>query len=365
MFLEPVVSRMAGSPGVSLHAYSNYAAEDKVTARLRGYFEHWHSVAGLPDPDLARQISEDGIDILVDLSGHTAENRLRTFARKPAPIQASWLGYPGTTGLTAVDYYIADPCWLPPGRFDSLLSEKLAYLPDRWAFEPHADASAVNELPALEAGRLTFGIFHRSGKINSLSLGLWCELLLELPDSSLLLAGISSEGEKETMIVRFAAHGIPRERLTFHERCSMEDYLALHQRVDIALDTQPFAGATTTMHSLSMGVPTLTVAGETSMGRAGTGIMAQVGLDGFVAASAADFARTGRYWAEHLTDLAVVRAGLRARLGSSPGGQPALIAAHLEGAFRHMWRRWCAGLPAESFHSCAPPPHMIEAATEN
>jgi predicted O-linked N-acetylglucosamine transferase (SPINDLY family) len=352
-FLEPVVKRLAQRPTMELHAYSNHAAEDRVTARLRGHFKHWNPISTLSDIDLTRRIIADRIDILIDLSGHTALNRQRAFARKPAPIQASWLGYPATTGLQAMDYYLADRHWLPPGQFDRLFTEKLAYLPDRWAFEPHATAPAVSALPALRTGCLTFGSFHRLGKINASTIQLWSRLLLSLPRTAMLVAGLSLDGQQNPLLEQFAAHGIPPGRLRFHGRCNMDEYLALHQQVDIGLDTHPYAGATTTMHSLSMGVPTLTLAGTTSTARAGAGILGQVGLDGFIAADAADFVEKGLYWAHHLDELALVRQGLRMRLQQSPSGQPGLIAAHLESALRHMWRRWCAGLPAESFDSVA------------
>ena len=351
LFLEPVLLRLRENPHLELHGYDNNHVADDVNQRFRGYMDHWHPVEALSDIQLAKRIMHDRIDILIDLSGHTARNRLRAFARKPAPIQVSWLGYPGTTGLSAIDYYLADRHWLPPGQFDRLFSEKLVYLPDRWAFQTHAYVPPVGPLPALGTGRLTFGSFHRLGKINASTIRLWAELLLGLPQATLLMVGIPLDGKETRLLDQFAAHGIDRSRVTFHRRCTMELYLALHNRVDIGLDTHPYTGATTTMHSLSMGVPTLTLAGATSMARAGAGIMANAGLDGFIAADTEDFVTKGIYWANHLAELAAVRAGLRERLEQSPGGQPALIAAHLEAALGHMWRRWCAGLPAESFHS--------------
>jgi predicted O-linked N-acetylglucosamine transferase (SPINDLY family) len=351
LFLEPVLLKLHEHRNLELHGYDNNHVADDVNRRFRGYMDHWHPVEALSDIQLAKRIMHDRIDILIDLSGHTARNRLRAFARKPAPIQVSWLGYPGTTGLSSMDYYLADRHWLPPGRFDRLFSEKLAYLPDRWAFQPHPDVAPIGPLPALETGHLTFGSFHRLGKVNSSTIGLWSQLLLGLPQATLLMVGIPLDGKEIRLLDQFAAQGIERSRVTFHSRCPMDLYLGLHNGVDIALDTHPYTGATTTMHSLSMGVPTLTMAGATSMARAGAGIMANAGLDGFIAADPGDFVAKGLYWAEHLADLAQVRAGLRARLEQSPGGQPALIAAHLEGALRHMWQRWCGGLPAESFHS--------------
>jgi predicted O-linked N-acetylglucosamine transferase (SPINDLY family) len=155
------------------------------------------------------------------------------------------------------------------------------------------------------------------------------------------------------LIERCAAEGIARARLILHDRCNTDAYLALHHRVDICLDTQPYAGGTVTMHALWMGVPTLTIAGQTSFARAGAGILGQIGLDGFTATDAGDFVAKGLYWSNHLADLAGVRAGLRGRMQQSPSGQPDLFAARLEAALRHMWVRWCAGLPAESFDSVA------------
>jgi predicted O-linked N-acetylglucosamine transferase (SPINDLY family) len=352
MFLEPVVARLNRMPEFDLRAYYNHVVEDAVTRRLKICMPQWHPVSGLSDRDFVQRIGDDGIDILVDLSGHTSQNRLRALACKPAPVQVSWLGYPGTTGLLSMDYYLADAEWLPPGRFDAQFTEKLVHLPDRWAFVPHADAPPVNRLPALEHGRLTFGSFHRWSKINNATLAAWAALLRALPDSTLLLAPIS-ETQQPTAIASFAAHGIDASRLKFQGRRSMALYLGLHNQVDIGLDTQPYAGATTSMHSLSMGVPTLTIAGPTAAAHAGAGINRHVGLEAFVAGTPAEFVERGLYWAQHLSELAAIRADLRSHLARSPGGQPDLIVRHLSLAFRHMWRRWCQELPAESFASAA------------
>ena len=160
-FLEPVVARLAGRASLELHAYCTQARSDDVTERLQAHFRYWNAVDRVADAALAAKIRDDRIDILIDLSGHTAHNRLPAFAERPAPVQASWLGYPGTTGLKAMDYYLADRCWLPPGQFDRLFTEKLVYLPDRWAYQLHADAAPVTTLPALQLGHLTFASFHR------------------------------------------------------------------------------------------------------------------------------------------------------------------------------------------------------------
>jgi predicted O-linked N-acetylglucosamine transferase (SPINDLY family) len=348
-FIGPILAELKDSPDLELHVYYTNTLHDEVTKRLRGFCRHWNTIRDLSDVDLAAKIIQDGIDVLIDLSGHTRLNRLPVFARKPAPIQISWLGYPGTTGLKAMDYYFADEDWLPPGRCDRRFTEKLVYLPARWAFEPHVYAPAVGPLPSLQTGHLTFGSFHRMEKISPSTQSLWSQLLLALPQTKLLLVGIASERQRDALRQSFAVRGIAADRLAFHERCPMNVYLEFHHRVDIALDTQPYSGATTTMHSLSMGVPTFTVPGITSQARACAGILGNVGLSGFVAADAADLIEKAHYWAEHLPELAALRAGLRARLQRSPIGRPAYIAGHFAAALRHMWVRWCSRLPAKSF----------------
>jgi predicted O-linked N-acetylglucosamine transferase (SPINDLY family) len=344
---------LQNSPGVELHAYYNKEFEDAVTRRLRGYIPHWRPVVRLSDQQLAQQITEDRIDILIDLSGHTSLNRLRTFARKPAPIQASWIGYPGTTGMRAMDYYLADPYFLPPGQFDRFFSEKLVYLPANAPFRPHASAPPVNTLPALQSGSIRFGSFNRLHKVNAATIKLWSELLRAVPDATMLIGGIPQDSHQASLLEQFAAEGIVRERLTFHPRCSMQAYLALHHQVDVCLDAYPYTGGTTTIHAIWMGVPTLTMAGLTPAARQGAAILGQLELDGFIAADAEDFVAKGRCWAKDLAALSTLRARLRSRLQQSPGRQPDLIAASLERALRHMWTRWCANLPAESFHSAA------------
>jgi predicted O-linked N-acetylglucosamine transferase (SPINDLY family) len=348
-FLAPIVEQLARRPSVELQAYCTHPQSDAQSRRLQAHLTGFTAVDALSDDEVAARITADRIDILIDLSGHTAHNRLPVFARKPAPVQVSWLGYPGTTGLKAMDYYLADPQWLPPGEFDRMFTEQLVYLPDRWAFRPHADVPTVDPLPALATGRLTFGSFHRRSKINSVTLRLWAEVLLALPGAALLMAGVAPGAEEASVRQYFAANGIDPARLTYHARGSMPTYLALHNKVDIALDTLPFSGATTTMHSLSMGVPTLTLAGATPQSRACAGILAKLGLDAFIAGDAADFVAKALHWDRHRGDLALLRAALPTRLAEAPAGRPDLFATHFEQALRHMWRRWCAGLPAASF----------------
>ncbi len=348
-FIEPVLAHLAGYAQLSLHAYYNNTLDDHVTQRMRGHFAHWHAIAGLSDTALADKIRADGIDILIDLSGHTANTRLLTFARKPAPVQASWIGYPGTTGLRAMDYYLADRFLLPQGEFDDQFTEKIVRLPANAPFLPAVGAPPVNALPALGNGYVTFGSFNHLSKISPVVVALWSQLLRALPDSKMLLGAMPAEGEYDELIDWFAQEGIARDRLSFRGRSGLDVYLGMHQQVDICLDTFPYNGGTTTLHALWMGVPTLTLAGSTMPGRVGAAVLGHVGLDDFVARDKSDFVAKGLYWAGHLSLLAEVRAGLRERFAQSSMSQPAVIAAGLARALRIMWQRWCAGLPAESF----------------
>jgi protein O-GlcNAc transferase len=347
-FFEPVVTCLANYPNLSLHAYYNHPIEDGVSRRLRRYFKHWQPISHLPDTVLAQKIIDDRIDILIDLSGHSGKNRLLTFAHKPAPIQASWMGYPGTTGLSAMDYYFTDRYCLPPGRFDRQFTEKLAYLPASAPFLPFEASPPVNALPAASNGYLTLGSFNRIRKLNPSIIALWSKLLRALPDAKMLLGSMPPDGQHNPLIEWFAREGIARERLSFYPRSDMPSYLALHHQVDFCLDTFPYNGGTTTIHALWMGIPTLTLSGGTAAGRSGGGILSHVGLESFIADDANDFVQKGLSWANHLSVLASVRAGLRARLELSPLRHPEVITAGLERALRIMWQRWCAGLSAAS-----------------
>jgi len=351
LFAGPVLEQLCSYPGLELHAYYNNTLEESVTQRLRGCFAHWYPVPGVPEAALAQKIMEHGIDILIDLSGHTGLNRLLAFAHKPAPVQVSWLGYVGTTGLSAMDYYMTDRHFLPADAFARQFTEKLVYLPAAAPFQPLDPDSTppVNALPALTTGALCFGSFNRIGKINDATLDAWSTLLRALPTATMLIGYIVDSGQRQALIGRFAAREIGAERLSFHDLCGMDEYLALHARVDLCLDTLPWNGGATTNQALWMGVPTLTLTGTTPASRLGVGLLAQVGLEYFAAASVAEFVAKGVYWADHLGELAALRADLRRRCVESPHRQPDVIAAAMERALRHMWRCWCAGLPAQSF----------------
>jgi predicted O-linked N-acetylglucosamine transferase (SPINDLY family) len=344
-----ILENLAHCPQLSLHAYYNHSTEDNFTQLLKSYFKYWNPISGLSDAALAEQIRNDSIDILIDLSGHTGHNRLLTFARKPAPIQASWIGYPCTTGFTAMDYYLVDRNILPPGNFDHLFTEKLVYLPASSPFIPYTNLPEVNPLPALSNGHLTFGSFNRPNKINPAVIKLWAKVLHALPNSRMLLGGRLSESGYAKLVNWFAQEHISPDRLEFLPDCDTHSYLKQHQRVDICLDTFPYTGSITTCDGLCMGVPTLTLAGNTFTSRLSAGVLSQVKLEAFIAHHPDHFVQLALAWADNLTTLAQLRMVLREKLIHSPMGQPAFIAACVERALRAMWENWCQGLPAQSF----------------
>jgi predicted O-linked N-acetylglucosamine transferase (SPINDLY family) len=259
------------------------------------------------------------------------------------------MGYPGTTGLSAIDYYFADRFFLPPGKFDDQFTEKIVRLPANAPFLPSKDAPPLNSLPALANGYVTFGSFNRISKLSREVIALWSQLLRALPVSRMVLGGMPEQGKYDLLIELFGQEGIARDRLDFHARSDMNSYLKLHQQIDICLDTFPYNGGTTTLHALWMGVPSITLAGGTAAGRPGASILEHLGLHEFVAHDAADFVQKGLSWAGDLAALSAIRADSRERFAKSAIGQPALVAAGLERALRIMWQRWCASFPTESF----------------
>ncbi len=346
-FVAPLFAALASDPALSLHAYYNNQMQDPVTARLRGHFARWTQVGEMTDAELAARIEADSIDILVDLSGHTNGGRLLVLARKPAPIQCGWLGYLGTSGMESIDYYLADPLYLPREPFQRHFTERLVHLPAAAPFQTVADPPDVNPLPALATGRLTFATFSRVMKITPEAVALWSRLLRAVPESRLLLGALPKDAVTGQLTAAFAREGIAPERLLFRKARFIHDYLAEHREVDLCLDSFPFTGATTTGHALWMGVPTLTLAGQTAPGRLGAAMLRHARLDDFVADSPEDYLAKGLRWATDLPALAQLRAGMRDRLRSSVLGRPETVAHALSRAFRSMWQRWCEGLPPQ------------------
>ena len=347
-FFEPILKYLAHYSGLSLHAYYNFSTEDDVTKRLRKYFPHWHDIVALSHDQLAEKIRDDKIDILIDLSGHTVRNRLRSFALKPAPVQITWVGYPGTTGLQAMDYFFSDKYFTPHGMLAAQFTEKLVNLPSTPNFLPRKDTPDVNLLPALSNGYITFGSFNRLKKLNASVIALWAQLLRAIPTSRLLLYG-TNEGIPNPIIQWFENEGIAKDRIIFYPNGRSDNFFATHNQVDICLDSFPYAGGTTTKDALMMGVPTLTLPGPTPVSRMGAAFLGAINLTDFIATDKEDFVKKGVAWSNNISELARIRAGLRAHCASFSNQDPKEIAASIEQAFRMMWQRWCAGLPAVAF----------------
>ncbi|MGK5040287.1 tetratricopeptide repeat protein [Janthinobacterium sp. GB1R12] len=350
-FLIPILENIADGARLSLYAYHNNPQNDDITERLREVIPHWRQVEHLSDPDLGQLIRDDGIDILIDLSGHTGKNRLLMFASKPAPVQASWIGYPLTTGLQSIDYYLGDQFFTPPDELGDQFSEKLLLLPACVPFLPSKLAPAVQPAPVLTNGYITFGSFNRTNKINRQVIARWARVLRAVPDARMIVAAMPKSEAPPQLAAWFAEEGIAPERLTFEGRTGMAQFMAIHHRIDICLDAFPYCGSTTTLHALWMGVPTLTTAGPTMPSRAGNMIMRQVELDDFVATDEDDFVRKSVAMAANPMLLGAYRFSMRHRLERSTLGKPKLITEGLENGLRIIWQRWCEGLPPVSFEA--------------
>jgi predicted O-linked N-acetylglucosamine transferase (SPINDLY family) len=345
-FVEPVFERLKHSTEMELHVFSNSDIDDAATKKLREHIANWHSITRLDDAAAEKLIRDLRIDVLIDLSGHSANNRLPLFARKPAPIQMTWIGYAGTSGLKAMDYYISDPFHLPPGRYDHQFTEKIARLPLGTPWMPKKNAPPVNPLPALTNGYITFGSFHRASKLSREVVGLWGQLLRAVPDAKMLVGGLQ-RGSDDTLLGWFDDEGIDRDRLLLRYRAGMTEYLQQHYDVDVALASFPYTGATTACHALWMGVPTLTVTGETNPTYSTASYLAHLGLSSFISNDAPSFVALGQFLSQNLPTLAVLRETMRERFTNSLVGYPGVSAAGLERAMRLMWHRWCQGLPAD------------------
>lgn len=332
-----------------LFIYSTHVIQDSVTEQIKALADMWDNVAGLSALDLANLIYQQKIDILIDLSGHTAFNRLDTFSLKPAPIQISYIGYPMTTGLYEIDYYLADKNLAPPGMFDTHFTEKLVYLNSTATFQPEEDSPDVNILPALTKGFFTFGSFNRPSKINQFTISLWSKVLLRIKKSILVVGGMGDAALEKNIRDQFLKLNIEPERLIFLPRKDMIGYLTQHHEVDLLLDTFPYTGGTTTNHALWMGVPTLTMVGDMMPSRQGAALMNQIGLNEFVVSNPESYVKAAQYWSENINDLSKIRSTLRERILNAQQRDADYVYNQLALAFRHMWKCWCERKPPTSF----------------
>ena len=351
-FVEPVLAAHARG-SFEVFCYADGPIVDATTARLRPLADAWIPVGDLDDDALAARVRADRIDLLVDLAGHTAHHRLLVFARRAAPVQLTWIGYPHSTGLAAMDHRITDAVSDPPGATDHLSTESLLRLPDAFScYLAPADAPAVAAAPASRDGVVTFGCFNNLSKMTPSTVSAWSALLTAVPASRLLLrARALADADTAGRVRRdVALHGVAPTRLTLDARpLSVPEHLDCYASVDVALDPFPYNGTTTTCEALWMGVPVLTLAGATHAARVGASLLTHVGLADLIAADPADLVARGVALTRDLPALAAMRAALRERLRASPLGDATRFTTQLEDAYRFAWRRYCEAreLPPE------------------
>jgi predicted O-linked N-acetylglucosamine transferase (SPINDLY family) len=360
-FLLPLL-RNHDKSQVEVFAYAQMNRADAITQQMRALVDGWRSITGLPDAPAADLIRRDQIDILVDLSGHTQGNRLMVMARKPAPVQVTYLGYANTTGLTSIDYRLTDALADPPGLTEQFHSEQLIRLPDgMWCTDPIETVLPVNELPALSAsngpalsasngparssGRITFGCLNNFLKVNEKMLTLWASILLKAPWSRMIL--MTPEGSVPDWVFRvMKSRQIATQRIEFRKRCpGRSDFLRLYHEVDIALDPFPYHGTATTLEALWMGLPVVTLAGSAHVSRVGASLLQRIGLPELVAQTPEQYVQIAAELADDLPRLRELRQGLRQRMQRSPLMDGPQFARNIEAAYRQMWWTWCESIP--------------------
>ncbi len=364
-FIEPVLS--GHDPGqVEIFCYANNIHSDAVTTRLKGYAHNWRDIHGRSDDAVADLIQQDQIDVLIDLALHTADNRLLVLARKPAPIQGTWLGYAGTSGLKAIDFRLTD-AWIDPPGSEQYSVERLIRLPQtQWVYRPPPNMPEVSSLPSENKGTVTFGVATNLAKINEPTIELWTKVLRATPGSILAikasvlrdrpLEGPPGEsplarygGERvwehlrEYLCDQLAKGRISSDRLRLEGASAFAGYLDWLSGIDMILDTFPFSGGTTTCHALYMGVPVVTRTGNLPVSRVGSSILHNVGLGELVAQSPEEFVKIGIELAHDRARLVDLRRTIRERMKQSPLMNEPQFVRNLEAAYRELWTTWCAG----------------------
>jgi predicted O-linked N-acetylglucosamine transferase (SPINDLY family) len=326
--------------------FSDIARPDAMTAQLRAGADAWHDIHGQSDENVTKLIHENKIDILIDLAGHSAHNRLLVFARRPAPVQINYLGYPASTGLSAMDYRLTDMHSDPPGKTEHLHTEEMLRLPTtNWCYSPMDGAPAVGPSPAAAGKPICFGSFNHLEKITPRTVALWSRILREVPSSRLFLksSGFGTPSVRRQVAERFASHGIVPDRLDFIGRePNILSHFALYDRMDISLDTFPYHGTTTTCDAIWMGVPVVTLAGNVHLSRVGASLLSSVGLPDLIARDEDQYVAIATQLARDIPRLADLRGSLREQMKASPLMDAPRFARNVESAYRDVWRRWCA-----------------------
>lgn len=339
-FIEPLL-RCTDRAEFEVFCYSDVRAPDVLTRRLQNRADVWRDIVGMPDEQVANHVREDRIDIAVDLTMHMTHHRLLVFARKPAPVQVTYLAYCSTTGLETIDYRFTDSWLEPPALGDQFYSEQSVFLPETyWCYAPGLEAPPIGPLPAQRAGHVTFGCLNNFCKATTGALMAWCRVLREMPNSRFLLhAKPGSHRQRVFNLLR--QQGIDPARLRFVSHLSMPDYFRLYNEIDICLDPFPWPGGTTTCDALWMGAPAITLAGQTAVGRAGVSILSNAGLPELIAQTQDEYVRMAVKLGTDLPRLAEIRAGLRQRMQNSPLTDAPRFAKNVGAAYRLMWKKWC------------------------
>jgi predicted O-linked N-acetylglucosamine transferase (SPINDLY family) len=332
---------------VEVFGYSDVVFPDEITRRLRSCADNWRSILGISDAGVVDLIRQDKIDILIDLTMHMAKNRLGVFARKPAPVQATYLAYCSTTGLETIDYRLSDPHLDPLGEDESHYSEKTIRLPETyWCYQPIVDSRQVGPLPVLTQDVITFGCLNNFCKISEPALKTWARVLHAIPNSKLLLSARQGSHRQRAQ-ERLERDGVDPGRVQFTDYLPVEKYFDSYRQIDIALDTFPYGGGTTTCDALWMGVPVVSLAGKTAVGRGGLSILSNIGLPELVARSEAEYVRIAADLGKDIGRLSDLRSTLRRRMEHSPLMDAAKFAMGIEAAYRRMWRTWCEKNPGK------------------
>lgn len=323
-----------------IFCYADVSKPDDITAQIKTYADHWRPINGLSDEEVAEKARADEIDILVDLTMYMGGCRPLLFARKPAPVQVAYLAYPGTTGLSTMDYRLTDPYLDPSEKDDVFYAERSIRLPDSfWCYDPLTKEPTPGNLPALTNGYITFGCLNDFCKVTDQAIRLWGACLAKIPCSRLLLR-CPNGSPRQHVLEKLKECGVVAERVEFVGCYPRSDYLALHQRIDITLDTLPYNGHTTSLDSFWMGVPVVTRIGNTVVGRAGWSLLCNLGLRELAAGTDQDFVAITAQLANDLPKLASLRATLRERMEKSPLMDGARFARNVEAAYRQMWKNW-------------------------
>jgi protein O-GlcNAc transferase len=341
LFMIPVIEghdRLA----MEVYCYATSDCRDEYTRRLSAHADVWRDSASLSDAELAELINRDGIDILVDLGGHSGIPHLAVFAQQPAPVQATWLGYLSTTGMTRIQYRISDGLADPPGAADRHHTENLIRLPhSQWCYRPFISAVPAQTPPHVRNGYVTFGSFNQALKISRTVRKLWVEILKRVPDSRLVIHGVEAGRARNDLLADFGDRALDPARITILPYVALENYFRCFDAVDIALDTMPYSGGTTTLDALWMGVPVITAPGTRSSSRSAASVLTTAGLSEWIAPSPEDYVRLAVEFSGNKTMLAGIRRSLREMLQRSPLMDEQRFVRDLEAVYRHMWRRWC------------------------